>query len=162
MVIQIGLNDSTSTSKRLLSFVRLTYLIKKNDGWMCCCWPAFFFVRLGQIPWPSCISGTGRKLTSDMWKKGWSFVQNTFWMNLPVYKKVHETKKLRGCLDIAHICFVLFLYYSIIMLFTLADQLQWPTKQLTVLQIVSKKCLQHLGASPAHLVIHTVIFGHGC
>lgn len=67
-----------------------------------------------------------------------AFVQKTFWMNLPV--SIKQTN-CGGCLDIAHICFVFFLFYSTIMIFTLADQLQWPTKQLTVLQIVSKKVL---------------------
>lgn len=45
MLIQIGLYDSTSTSKLLLSFVRLTYFQKNDVLLLARC----FFVKLGQI-----------------------------------------------------------------------------------------------------------------
>ena len=76
-----------------------------------------------------------------MVKKGWPSSRRPFgWICRCTKKSIKQTN-CGGCLDIAHICFVFFLFYSTIMGFTLADQLQWPTKQLTVLQIVSKKVL---------------------
>ena len=49
MLIQIGLYDSTSTSKLLLSFVRLTYLKKKKRRLDVLLLARCFFVKLGQI-----------------------------------------------------------------------------------------------------------------
>lgn len=76
-----------------------------------------------------------------MVNKGWPSSRRPFgWICRCTKKSIKQTN-CGGCLDIAHICFVFFFFYSTIMIFTLADQLQWPTKQLTVLQIVSKKVL---------------------
>lgn len=139
MLIQIGLYDSTSTSKLLLSFVRLTYLKKTTAG--CAAVGPLFFRKVGSNPWPSCISGTGRKLTSDMGKKGWPSSRRPFgWICRCTKKSIKQT----NCRGVSWHCSHLlrfFLFYSTIMIFTLADQLQRPTKQLTVLQIVSKKVL---------------------
>lgn len=77
ILIQVGLYDSTSTSKLLLSFVRLTYLKKKTTAGCAAVGP-LFFRKVGSNPWPSCISGTGRKLTSDMVKKGWPSSRRPF------------------------------------------------------------------------------------
>lgn len=99
------------------------------------------------------------KLHIGNWKKAHLRHRYRMTMNLPSTRDPSSSlhKQTLG-VDTAHTllrCFFLF-YSKKICILTLANQLQWPTKQLAVLQIVKRVCgcLQHSGMSPADL-IHT-------
>lgn len=100
-----------------------------------------FFVKLGQILDQVAYRELEESSPQTWEKKDGLRPEDLLDESAGVQKSPLNKQTAGGCLDIAHICFVFFLFYSTIMIFTLADQLQRPTKQLTVLQIVSKKVL---------------------